>query len=135
MKYNTTFFVESVVPDLVEPVCQESRRKTLRGIMVHLDNARLGNSRKSEAAHTETQARRISASVYSLDRSPSDFFLSGILKERMVGTSYSSPDELISAIRQLIASLPKDQLVSVCKNWMKRLNWVVKPRGSTAASE
>jgi hypothetical protein len=24
MKYNTTFFVESVVPDLVEQVCQES---------------------------------------------------------------------------------------------------------------
>jgi hypothetical protein len=32
MKYNTTFFVESVIPDLVEHVCQESRRKTLRGI-------------------------------------------------------------------------------------------------------
>jgi hypothetical protein len=29
MKYSTTFFVRSVVPDLVEHVCQESRRKTL----------------------------------------------------------------------------------------------------------
>jgi hypothetical protein len=46
MKYNTTFFVESIVRDLVEHVCQESRSKTLRGIMVHLDNARPHNSRK-----------------------------------------------------------------------------------------
>jgi hypothetical protein len=55
-KYNITFFVESVVPDLVEHVCQESRRKSLRNIVVHLDNARPHNSRKSEAALTATKA-------------------------------------------------------------------------------
>jgi hypothetical protein len=43
MKYNATFFVESAVPDLVERVCEESRRKALRGMMVHLDNAQLHN--------------------------------------------------------------------------------------------
>jgi hypothetical protein len=52
-----------------------------------------------------------------------------MVKERMSGTPYSSPDELISAISELIASLPKDQLVSVYKNWMKLLNWVIKHRG------
>jgi hypothetical protein len=52
-----------------------------------------------------------------------------MLKERMSGTSYNSPDELISAVSELIASLPKDQLVSVYKNWMKRFNWVIKHRG------
>jgi hypothetical protein len=51
-----------------------------------------------------------------------------MLKERMSGTSYSSPDELISAISELIASLPKDQLVSVYKNWMKRLKLVIEHR-------
>jgi hypothetical protein len=81
--------------------------------MVHLDNARPHNSRKSEAALTATKARRISAPAYSLDLSPSDFFLFGMLKERISGTSYSSPDELISAISELIASLPKEQLVCV----------------------
>jgi hypothetical protein len=46
MKYNTIFFVESVVPDFVEHVCQESRQKTLRGIMVDVDNVRPPNSTK-----------------------------------------------------------------------------------------
>jgi hypothetical protein len=81
MKHNANFFVESVVPDLVEHVCQESRWKTVRGIMVHLDNARPHNSRKSEAALTETKARRIHAPAYSADLSPSDFFLFGMLKK------------------------------------------------------
>jgi hypothetical protein len=115
MKHNIIFIVESVVPDLVEHVCRQSRRKPLRGIMVHLDNARLYNSRKSEAAVTATKARRISAPAYSPDLSPSDFCLFGMLKERMSGISYNSPDGLISAMSELIASLPKDQFASVYK--------------------
>jgi hypothetical protein len=47
----------------------------------------------------------------------------------MSGTSYSSPDELTSAKSELIASLSKGQLASVYKNWMKRLNWMIKHRG------
>jgi hypothetical protein len=122
MKYNTTFFIESVVPDLVEPVCKDSWQKTLRSIMVHSDNARPHNNIKSEATLTATKDRRIPAPVYNPDPSRSDFFFFGMLKERMSETSYSSPGELIT-------SLPKDQLVSVCKNWMKRLNWVINIGG------
>jgi hypothetical protein len=129
MKYNPAFFVKSVVPDLAEQVCQESRQKTLRGIMVHLDNAQPHNSRKSQAILPATKTRRIPAPAYGSDLSLSDFFLFGMFKERMSGTPYSSPDELISAISELIASLLKDQLVSVYKNWMKRLNWVIKHQG------
>jgi transposase len=128
MEYHTTFFIESVVPDLMEHVCQESQRKMFRGIMAHLDNARPHTSRKSEAALATTKACRIPAPAYSPDLSPSDFFF-GMLLERISGTSYSSPDELISAISELIASLPKDQLATLYKNWMKRLNWVIKHRG------
>jgi hypothetical protein len=90
MRYNTTFFVESVVPDLVELVCQESRRKTLRELMVHLDNTRLRNNRKSQATLIATKGCRIHTPAYSPDLSPSDFFLFGMLKERISGMLYSS---------------------------------------------
>jgi hypothetical protein len=97
--------------------------------MVHLDNARPHDNRKSEAALTVTKTRRISAPAYSPDPSPSDFFLFGMLKERMSGTLYGSPYEFVSARSELIASLLKDQLVGAYKNWIKRLDWVIKHRG------
>jgi hypothetical protein len=121
-EYNTTFFVKSVVPDLVQHVWQESRRKILWGIMVHLDNERRHSSVNSETALTATKAYRIPALVLSPDWSLSDFFLFGMLKEWMSGTSNSSPDKLISTISEPMASFPKGQLVCVYKNWMKRLN-------------
>jgi glucose-6-phosphate dehydrogenase assembly protein OpcA len=36
-KYNATFLVELVVPDLVEHVWWHGRQKTLRSIIVHVD--------------------------------------------------------------------------------------------------
>jgi transposase len=129
MKYKTTSFIESIVPDLVKHVCQESGQKSLRGIIIHLDNPRRHNSKKSEVDLTATKARRIPAPTYSPDLSPSGFFLLGMLKERTSGPSSSSPDELSSPINELIASLQEDQLTSVDKNWMKPLNWAVNPWG------
>jgi hypothetical protein len=66
----------------------------------------------------------------SPDLSPNDFFLFGVLKERISGTSDSPPDERISATSELITSLHTNQLVSIYKNWMERLNWVIKHRGT-----
>jgi hypothetical protein len=103
--------------------------------MVHLDNARPHDNRKSKAALTATKARRIPAPVYGPYLSPNDFFLFGLFKERISGTSYSLSDELISAISELIASLPKDQRRSVHTNWTKRFDWVIKHRGSITAND
>jgi hypothetical protein len=119
MKYNATICVELVVPDLVDHVCQESRRKALQGNMVHLDNARSHSGRKREAVLTATYSRRTPAPVYSPDLFPSDIFFFGMLKERMLGISYSPPDEQISATSELITSLPKGQLVCRYRNGMK----------------
>jgi hypothetical protein len=81
MKYNTTFCLELVVPDLMEHIRQESRRQSLRGTMIHLDNEQRHNSRKSEAILTAAKGRRISAPVYGPELSRSGFFLFGMLKE------------------------------------------------------
>jgi hypothetical protein len=115
MKYNATFFVESVVPGLVKYVCQESRRQTLRGIMVHLDNTRLYNSRKVRQLLLQQKSVKFMPPAYSPHLYPSGFFLFGMIKDRMLVTSSSSPYEPISAISELIASHPKDQLVCIYK--------------------
>jgi transposase len=107
----------------------EESANTPQGIMIYLDNVRPHNSRQNEAALTATEAGRVPAPACSPDLSTNDFFLFGMLKERMSGPSYGSPDELISAISELVASLSKDQLVNVYTNWMKHLNRVIKHRG------
>jgi hypothetical protein len=44
------------------------------------------------------------------------------------GSSYSSPDELISVIGEVIASIQKDELGRVYEKWIKRLRSVITHR-------
>jgi hypothetical protein len=50
--YNSTFFCDVVVPDLLENVYAHSRRQTLKGVLVHVDNARPHNLKKSDKCLT-----------------------------------------------------------------------------------
>jgi histone-lysine N-methyltransferase SETMAR len=76
---NSSFFCFVVVPSLVEDICSGSRRRSLKGFYVHLDNARPHNSRKSNDCLQGTKARRMPQPAYSPDLTPSDFFLFGFL--------------------------------------------------------
>jgi hypothetical protein len=78
--YNTTFFCDAVFLDLLENMCAGSRERTLKGVIMHLDNARPHNSRKSNECLTEFRARRVPHPAYSPDPALSDFFLFGTVK-------------------------------------------------------
>jgi hypothetical protein len=71
--------------------------------MVHLDNARRHNSRKSQEVLTGIKSRRIITPAYIPDFSLSFFFVFGMVKKRMSGSSYSILHELIFAISGVIA--------------------------------
>jgi hypothetical protein len=55
------------VPDLVNSTCAHSQRKRLKGIMVHLDDARLHNSRKPTECLEQFRAHTVPHPTYSLD--------------------------------------------------------------------
>jgi hypothetical protein len=78
--YNSTFFCDSVVLDFVESLYAHSWRNALKNIMMHLDDARLHNSRKSIECPEQFHARKVQYPNYRPDLAPSDFFLFGYVK-------------------------------------------------------
>jgi hypothetical protein len=129
--YDTTFFCDVVTPNLLENVCAGSRRRKLKGIVMHLDNARPHNSKKSNECLTEFRARRVSHPAYSPDPAPSDFFLFGTVKAELQNYEIHSREDLILVIRTIFGQISKETLISVYISWMKRLKWVIKNGGST----
>jgi hypothetical protein len=127
--YNSTFFCDIVVPDLLANVCAQRRRRTLKGLIVHLDNARPHNSKKSNACLTEFRASRAPHPAYSPDLAPSDFFLFGTVKRELQNYEVHSRGELILAIQAIFDAIPKETLTSVYVAWIKRLKWVIKNEG------
>jgi hypothetical protein len=115
--YNTTFFCDVGFPDLLANVRARSRRRTLKGILVHLDNGLPHNSTKSNECLTEFHARTVSHPVYSPDRVPNDFFLFGTVEVELQHSEIHSRADLILAVKAIFDEIPKETLDSVQVSW------------------
>jgi hypothetical protein len=107
----------------------------LKGVIMHLDNARPHNSRKSNECLTEFRARRGPHSAYSSDSAPSDFFLFGMVKAKLQNYEIHSREDLILAIRAIFDQISKEMIISVYVSWIERLKWVIKNGGSIFISD
>jgi hypothetical protein len=119
--YNSPFFCDVVVSDLVENDCAHSRRQVLKGVLVHLDSARPHNSKQSNECLTEFGARRVSYPAYSQGRAPSDCFIFRIVKKELQNYEIHNRQDLILAIRAIFDEISKDTLNSVYVSLAKRL--------------
>jgi hypothetical protein len=65
----------------------------------------------------------------SPDRAPSDFFLFGYLKEKLIDFDCRSQEDLKSAITSIFTEIDKETLVAVFLSWIERLKWVIRKEG------
>jgi hypothetical protein len=107
------------VPDLVKNFYAQSGRRILKDIFVHLDNARLHNSRQSCECFEGFRAYRIPHPVYSPGLVPNDFFLFGYLKTKLAGLVIQNKEELIRTIGEIFDEIPRERLISVYLSWEK----------------
>jgi hypothetical protein len=92
--YNSTFFCDSVGSDFVESICTYSRRKTLKEIIVHLEDA-----------------RRVWHPASSPDLAPNNFFLFGYVKSKLPDLAIRSREDLICEIRLIFDEILKVTLI------------------------
>jgi hypothetical protein len=60
---------------------------------------------------------------------PSDFFLFGYVKGKLMGYQTETPSELLVCIRLILAEIPRDTLNAVLLEWMERLQKRVQVDG------
>jgi hypothetical protein len=58
---------------------------------------------------------------YSPDLAPSDFFLFGHVKGKLMGYRTETPSELLVRIRVILSEISRETLNSVLLEWMERL--------------
>jgi hypothetical protein len=107
--------------DLVRNLSIHSRRRALKGILLHLDNARPHNLRKSNECLEEFGALKVLHPACSPDLTTSNFFLLGIPKTELQNYEIYSRNDLISAIRSIFGEIPKETFNSIYDSWKKSL--------------
>jgi hypothetical protein len=117
---NSTYSYDCLVPDLVENIWAPSQRRTLKRIVVHLDNAHLHNSGQSCECPEGFRARRVPHLAYNPDPSPNNSFPIGYLKTKLVEHVIQNREERISMIKQVFDQIPRERLIDVCLLWKTR---------------
>jgi hypothetical protein len=73
--------------------------------------------------------KQASQPPYSADLAPSDFFLFGDVKGKLMGYRAEAPSELVVLIRVILAESPRETLNAVFLEWMERLQKCVQVDG------
>jgi hypothetical protein len=90
-------------------------------LWLHADNARPQTPKVSTDYVTRNAMKRALHPPYSPDLAPSDFFLFGYMKRKLMGYRAESGSELLVRISVILAAIPADVLNAVFPEWMDRL--------------
>jgi hypothetical protein len=129
MQYDAEFLCASVLSDNERNLCDGKRRKTVRGVYLHLDNAPVHKAKRSRQESARTKATRVVHQAYSPEAEPADFFLFGSLRDKTAKSTANSPAGILSEIRQIFQEISKDTLVAVHDEWIIRIELIAEHKG------
>jgi hypothetical protein len=128
MWYDTELFYASVLPDIERNLCDGKRRKTLRGICLHLDNVLPHNTARSQQEIARTKTAMVMHPDHSPNSEPSGFLFDD-LKSEMIGFTANSPADIPSEIHQIFQEISKETILAVYDEWITLLEWITEHKG------
>jgi histone-lysine N-methyltransferase SETMAR len=117
--FNAEYYRDNILAALTQLQSEDDGRK----LVVHVDNA---TAQKCRTFYEENGLRLAPHPPYSPDLVPSDFFLFDYVKERLKGMVFSSYEELLDEIGEVVTAIESETLTAVFEHWMKSMEWVSK---------
>jgi hypothetical protein len=123
-RFTQEYFVNDILPDIVETrgrICREVRSGEL---FVHMDNPMCHNRRKVTDELANLKLDRVPRPLYSPDLSPCNFWLFGMLNHKIKDPVFQTVEDIMTAVHRVWDELTLDDLQSVFFNWIERFEWV-----------
>jgi hypothetical protein len=98
-------------------------------LWLHADNARPHAAQVSTDSVTRNGMKRTPPCPYSPDLAPSDCFLFGYMKRKLMGYRAESESELLIRIGVIFAEIQRDVLNAVFLEWVDRLQKCIETNG------
>jgi hypothetical protein len=127
--FTQEYFVNNVLLDIVDERTRIFKRIRRHEFFVHMDNSMCHNGRMVTEELGRLKLDRVPHLPYSPDLSPCDFWLFGILKDKIKDRLFRTIEEIITAVHRVWSEMTLDDLQSVFFNWMERLEYVIDHEG------
>jgi hypothetical protein len=112
-RFDTAYFAEHIIPSLATKLRMWASER--RGVVyrLHCDNTVPHNSARSQASIRDYGFHRIPQPPSSPDLAPSEFYLFGTVKRQLENRELVAPGDLLRAILQILARIPREELMDV----------------------
>jgi hypothetical protein len=114
--YNSHFFMEIILPSIVENLSVARPKLKATAAHPHTDNAKPHNFRLSLQKIEEHGFIRVPQPLNSPDLAPCDFFLFGYLKSQLEGKRFFDQNSLKMEVERILREIPRTLLCSVMKD-------------------
>ena len=129
VKNNSDYMCEYIWPAIDQSLREDGYKNGAKGFFLHFDNSPIHKSQQSLEKINELGFKLLEHPPYSPDIAPSDFWLFGFIDEKRKGTVASNEEELIFQTREILSKIDSSVLGTVFKEWVKRLEMVIKGNG------
>jgi hypothetical protein len=128
-KFNQDYFIGAIFPGLYNEKRRISRKDGFPAFSVHMDNSMCHHGNKISEKLAKGSIERAPHPLCSPDISQCDFWLFGMLRQKMKDREFQSQQAILS----LVAKMWNDPIFAdvqrAFQEWMERLAWVVANNG------
>jgi histone-lysine N-methyltransferase SETMAR len=128
-KMNSQYFCDAILQETREALTSIPEENGIEGMMIHLDNSKVQYPARTTVQFQDFQVTRLSHPPDSPDISPCDFWFFGWSKEQMRGHEFHGADVVRSFRLDLWPNLDQNSIISVCREWIQRLQQVIRTNG------
>jgi hypothetical protein len=100
-RFTQEYFINGILPDILDEKQRILRRNRRDDFFVHMDNSMCHNGRKVTDEFDNRKLQRGAHPPYSPDLSPCDFWLFGILKQKMKDREFSGVEEIMNVVQEI----------------------------------
>jgi hypothetical protein len=116
-KFNAQYYTNNILVAISDWRRQAGGTRPNK-LWVHSDNARPHTAKMSRDCVGLNRMKQAPHSPYLSDLAPSEFFLFGYVKGKLMGYRAEIPSELLVCIRVILAEMPREILNAVLLEWM-----------------
>lgn len=123
------WYVTTCIPKVFQQWRKHHARSGIRRILWHHDNAPAHKAARTNEFFEENGVQMLSHPPYSPDLAPCDFFLFPVIKKKLRGKRFPSPEDAVNAFITAINDMPGEEWDSAFQKWFVRMKLCVECGG------
>jgi hypothetical protein len=123
------YFISDILSNLDREKLRYRRKNPGQESFLHKGNSQCHNPKKITGKLQKKHMTRASHPPYSPDLSPCDFWLFGMVKEKIKDREFCSAHEILRSLSETWCDLTLEDIQRVFLEWMDRLTWVIENDG------